>query len=369
MMKKIVLLVLTLTMFIFVVPTTQATDICTNDPLESADFNVEIKSAVFLRTVSCMEESEVIATLSAGEVVHVIGKVEDWHKIERADGTQGWVWVDFVQPTTKPFNPTITEEPEPEPELYTEPEPETTYDPMYDISGHKYEEAIWHVYNNGIVQGYEDGSYKPDKKINRAELLKIIVESKYDDEFNVYIGADCFSDVPPQEWYTKYVCFGQNGGFVEGYGDGTFKPGNEINFVEALKIIMIGYDYEYVKGNPWFMNVLETASGLNFIPLDVTAFDELLTRGQMAEMITRIMKYKEEKLDEYLGDAQYYKVTYETIDAGINVEDYVGTGKCIYEDEVYETGESFEMSECTTCACAETGNWLCTGLCVPEEEA
>ncbi len=285
-------------------PTVSATDICSAEPLTVRNFNAEITSAVHLRTVSCMQESEVITTLSGGEIVKVIGTTEGWHKVRRTDGTEGWIWESFLTPTDKPFN-LDTSGPEPEP---------VTYEPMRDITGHKYEDAIWFVYNNGIVEGYEDGSYKPDKNINRAELLKIVVESKYDNEFEAYQSVNCFSDVFADQWYAKYVCFGQDADIVEGYNDGTFRPAKNINFVEALKIVMIGMGYEYIEGDPWFRPIVELASENNFIPLDMDKFDDKLTRGQMAEMITRVMKYQSGELDEYLGEMSEARITYEMLE-------------------------------------------------------
>lgn len=272
------------------IPTSLATDVCSNDAHSTADFYVETVRASWLMSQSCVD-SQVVTTMPQGSVMHVVGKTEGWHKLITEDGLQGWMWEDYVTPTTKPFNPV-----QPEPE----PEPEVEYIPMRDISGHKYEEAIWHVFNNEIVQGYPDGSYKPDQTINRAELMKIVIEAMYSNEFGAFEGMGCFNDVVSTQWYAKYICFALSENVVEGYPDGSFKPAEQINFVEALKIIMIGFGYEYTEGDPWYINLLNEATDLNFIPDDIESNDQLITRGQVAEMITRIMKYNEGVLEEYL---------------------------------------------------------------------
>ncbi|MBD3156541.1 SH3 domain-containing protein [Candidatus Peregrinibacteria bacterium] len=355
-MKKLVLLMMTVALLVVAAPSSMATDICSNDPLSSADFYVKTNSAVYLRDISCMD-SNITATIPAGEVLHVIGKTEGWHKIERSDGSQGWLWESFLVATDETFDVT-----QPEPT----PDPEVTYDPMYDIYDHKYEDAIWYVYDNGIVQGYEDGSYKPEQKINRAELLKIIVEAAYDEsDFESYANESCFTDVEAGQWYTPYICFAKQEGIVEGYEDGTFRPAQEIIFVEALKITTVGFGNEYTKGTPWYKDTVDYASDMNVIPLDIDSFSEKLNRGQMAELITRILKYQESEtaFEEYIGDSMYYVVTFETIDAGIDVEALVGTGACISDSTVYDDGESYDQDECTVCTC-NNGNWLCTGLCM-----
>jgi len=86
-----------------------------------------------------------------------------------------------------------------------------------------------------IIQGYEDGTFGPDKPINRAELIKIVVEYVSGTP-DLALYQNCFSDIG-QEWYAPYVCFAKEEGYVQGYDDDTYKPANEINRVEAIKII------------------------------------------------------------------------------------------------------------------------------------
>lgn len=303
-MKKLITLVLVLSAF-FAAQTAFATDVCSNEPHQTADFYVENHRVNWLLSMSCVD-SDILTTMPVGSVMHVIGKTEGWHKLETEDGLVGWMWEDYVQPTTKTFNTDPYVEPTPEPVEYVA---------MRDIGGHKYEDAIWFVYSGGIVQGYEDGSYKPDQKINRAELLKIVVKSKYNNEYEAYEDRDCFTDVKSDAWYSKYVCFAEDMNLVEGYNDGSFKPANEINFVEALKIVLIGMGYDYEVGDPWFSEIVVLASENNFIPLDIDKFEDVLSRAQMAEMITRIMKFQAEELDEYLGAMAEARITYEMLES------------------------------------------------------
>ncbi len=346
----------------FIVPFASATDVCSDVPHSSADYYVETSKASWLMSQSCVDSS-VVATMPTGSVMHVIGKTEGWHKLVTEDGHTGWMWEDFVTSTSKTFNPVGTE-PEPTPE----PTPEViTHDPMYDIYGHKYEDAIWHVYNNGIVQGYEDGSYKPDNKINRAELLKIIVEAKYDKSaFEGYADQSCFDDVPANTWFTPYVCFAKAEGIVEGYDDGAFRPDQEIIFVEALKIAWIGFDFEfdYEDNDIWYSNYVATAGNKKLIPIDVDSFDEKYTRGQMADMIMRMMKYDEDMgayFDE-VGDTSLI-VTYHTINLDFDVESLVGTGQCVnhLKTKVVDEGAEHMPDAGTLCTCTES-TWICEGV-------
>ena len=99
---------------------------------------------------------------------------------------------------------------------------------------HKNFSAVEYLAAIGTLKGYPDGTFKPDNTINRAELMKVLVAGQgYTPQVNTY--HDCFPDVQ-KDWYAPYVCFAKEKGWVSGYPDGTFLPGNPVNRVEALKM-------------------------------------------------------------------------------------------------------------------------------------
>ncbi len=167
-----------------------------------------------------------------------------------------------------------------------------------DTSNHKYQNAINYISNSGIVEGYSDGTFKPNNKINRAELLKIVLEAN---DVNTSDNlTNCFPDVRT-DWYAKYVCKAKEIGIVGGYPDGTFKPGNNVNFVEALKILQKGYGVNIAEGNPWYQGYINEGEDKNLIPNDIYSYDTKITRGQMADMITRQLTYEDGTQGDYLA--------------------------------------------------------------------
>jgi len=186
-----------------------------------------------------------------------------------------------------------------------------------DTQGNKYQTAIEFIQSRNIVSGYPDGTFRPNNMINRAELLTIIVGQKY----KSLKPKNCFNDVFASAWYSKFVCKGQQLGIVSGYPNGSFKPDQNVNFVEALIMLQRAHNILVDTSiSPWFTDSVNKASTINIIPLDVTNFDQKLTRGQMAEMMTRILKYQENTLDAYLGTKKDYNVTFNDIQANSSIE-------------------------------------------------
>lgn len=97
--------------------------------------------------------------------------------------------------------------------------------------------AIKYLVDKGIINGYQDGTFKPDELVNRAEATKIIVKAfgiPYDKTFEA-----SFPDVKKDDWFFSFVMASKEVGLLTGYKDGKFKPANNINLAETLKIIEI----------------------------------------------------------------------------------------------------------------------------------
>lgn len=148
--------------------------------------------------------------------------------------------------------------------------------------------AIDYLQDEGIVGGYPDGSFKPDNTINRAEFTKIIVESWFSIENESQDPQDLgFTDLEGS-WYVPYVRIAYEEGLIDGYPDGSFRPEAEINFVEAAKIISNASGATLVETEIWYLPYLYFLEEQSAIPLTVASLDAQLTRGEMAEMILRL---------------------------------------------------------------------------------
>lgn len=111
-------------------------------------------------------------------------------------------------------------------------------------ASNKYYEAISYLVEKKIVSGYNDGTFKPQNAVNRVEALKFIYEGINE---RVYSGYLPFSDVDRKAWYGKYLYTAYDKGVVSGYNDGTFKPTQVVNKAEFYKLLFNGMGVEVEK--------------------------------------------------------------------------------------------------------------------------
>ena len=96
-------------------------------------------------------------------------------------------------------------------------------------------DAILELSKKGIVNGYNDKTFRPSNPITRAEFTKLVVETLFKDkEFDF---ADNFKDVPQNEWYAKYINIAYNLGVVSGDDRGYFNPDATITRQDMAVII------------------------------------------------------------------------------------------------------------------------------------
>lgn len=104
-----------------------------------------------------------------------------------------------------------------------------------DVSADKwYNNAVSTLCHMGVLGGYSDGTFRPNAPITRAEFAKIAVSFAQTNGSAVY---SYFTDVKTTDWFAPYVTTAKDSGLIEGYSDGSFKPENRITRAEACAIV------------------------------------------------------------------------------------------------------------------------------------
>lgn len=173
-------------------------------------------------------------------------------------------------------------------------------------------DAVDYVRSQGIVNGYADGTYKPDSRINRAEFVKIIIGAIFaEDQISGCAPNKTFPDVSQSDWFYPYICAASNNGIISGYPDGSFKPGNYINFAEASKIIVNAFGYKVPAKNIWYQPFVEKLEEFKAVPGTIHSISKNISRGEMAEMIYRLKEDITDKssMSFFSGDTETFQTT------------------------------------------------------------
>jgi len=178
-----------------------------------------------------------------------------------------------------------------------------------DIDGHWAEIYIRRLYDLCIVEGYGDGTYRPNQDVSRAELVKMALYAAGIAPNTVCYDADCgspFNDL--DMWQGRWIRSAWDRGIVQGYGDNTFRPNQDMTRAEATKVILSAFGYSQLSTDHsffkdvsgWSTGWIEQAhelgivSGIgngNFDP------DRPITRAEAAKIIVKTLEKADTRIN------------------------------------------------------------------------
>lgn len=171
-----------------------------------------------------------------------------------------------------------------------------------------------------IIEGYEDGTFKPDATITRAEFAKMAcIAAGLKSSGEALSGTTpSFSDVKANEWYTGWINLASSKGFVRGYEDGTYKPNQTISNQEIVTVLMRMLGYNDNLTGPWPIDYINQAAKLD-VTEDITGFvgAAAATRGNVAVMLDATL---DQNMVEYSKDIEDFQEKTKTM------RDYQATG-------------------------------------------
>ncbi|HHX69991.1 MAG TPA: S-layer homology domain-containing protein, partial [Gallicola sp.] len=113
-----------------------------------------------------------------------------------------------------------------------------------DVKGTNVEESVTTLAALGIISGYEDGTFGPDRTITRAEFAAVVTRALGLGDSGAEKTPTKFSDVPEEHWASGYVSLASSMGIIVGHGDGTFGPDDEVTYEQAIKMLVCALGYE-----------------------------------------------------------------------------------------------------------------------------
>lgn len=164
-----------------------------------------------------------------------------------------------------------------------------------------------------FMTGYSDGTFKPDGVITRAETAALIARISGAYDADEKYGSE-FSDCAENAWFTSYVGFCTQNGFITGYSDGTFRPDRNVTRAEFASILCRLFGYERTSESDNFgdisehwaadsinalfdYNIVQQESGGNFRP------DDKLLRKEAVSMLNAALGIEPDKteIDKYVS--------------------------------------------------------------------
>ena len=213
-----------------------------------------------------------------------------------------------------------------------------------DIEDHWAENWIIESVKLGFVSGYEDGTFKPDRTITRAEFSKLLNNAMHiENESNLD-----FVDVKESDWFYEEVQKSVASGFFTGYEDNTFRPNNPITREEVAKVVSNSIttgdidgegatellDYNTIQD--WAKLSVNTVYNKGYIlgyPSGDYMPSKALTRGEAVKIIYEIVE--NENIERGFNITNFNESYYGAIVIGnLNVLDSVGSGNAYIRNVV-----------------------------------
>ncbi len=160
---------------------------------------------------------------------------------------------------------------------------------LTDVAGTKYEEAVNCLVKLEVINGYQDSTFRPENKITRAEMAKILLTAKGEKVDLSKVDSTYFEDVTSEHWALAYINAAYENKLIEGYGDKTFKPDDQVTYAEAITMVirMLGYRSNVeMSTKQWPDNYLAKAKSLKILKnVSYTEHSEDALRGEVANLV------------------------------------------------------------------------------------
>ena len=203
----------------------------------------------------------------------------------------------------------------------------TGNNPFSDVpSTSPYAEAIRTLADTGVIGGYPDGTFGPEKNITRAEAATMICRLVNMAEEAQTLSEQVFGDVPISHWASGYVAMAAELGIVGGYGNGKYGPEDLVTEQQIIKMLVCSWNYESDAANAggWPDGYISVGNKLG-IAEGTSISASPATRGWVAQAFYRTLSVEKNipaEANMYINNHLYISSTDEK---SITTEDVTGT--------------------------------------------
>lgn len=200
-------------------------------------------------------------------------------------------------------------------------------------------QAIEKMYNAGYLAGYNDGSFKPDATITRAELTRVF-NQVFEYELNEEKAANMadFFDVEKEAWYYNDVKIAQSNGYINGFNDNTFRPQNNFTREQTCVVLALAANLNSVanditindKVSPWAETYVKSAIADGAFKLENNNNFRAtvnITRGEVCQALAKYVNVKDNVINETSTEATSNSVTTSNTETTTNYRNETTTSK------------------------------------------
>jgi hypothetical protein len=176
----------------------------------------------------------------------------------------------------------------------------TSGTPFPDLIGHWAASAVLALKERGIISGYPDGNFHPDDSVTRADMAVMLAKAKQ--LASKSGGSTGFPDVPTSYWAAGAIEAAKAAGYLQGYPDGSFRPEQGVSRAEAAVLLDKAFSAQSGgrTANPSFADVdssywaagaiaVLAAAGIGGYPDGTFRPDKIVSRAEAAVMLDVMM--------------------------------------------------------------------------------
>ena len=173
-----------------------------------------------------------------------------------------------------------------------------------DTDGTAYEAAVNALIEKGYLSGYTDGTFRPEKTLSRAEACSIIVSFLGATAEDMKAAKDAgFSDMDSAAWAKPAVNYAVANGILSGYSDGTFRPDKEVSYAELAVMVVNAMGQKDLVSGKWDTGYMQVASAQGYLAgaVDLNASKDAAvaaTRGNTAIIVNNADEAKKPAEEE-----------------------------------------------------------------------
>ncbi len=163
-------------------------------------------------------------------------------------------------------------------------------------SNHRYFDAIQSLVARGIISGMGDGTFAPESTIKRSEFAKMVILSiGMSNVGNTKVTETGFPDVSAEHWAASFIKAAFDQGIINGFEDGSFKPDENVTYDQAIKMVVCaksGYLKTQAEKNGGYPTGFRKVAGSYGFVKGITdgAYNDPAKRGTIAKLMDNMIK-------------------------------------------------------------------------------